>query len=143
MAGKRVEKPLMETFCKLFDVKEEYYRIKISGREIGENIGFDREVDFYLFNPNGEKNYKCEVKLMGEGNPESADAVIARDSKVFIADKLSYLNKRQLDSLGIEWLELRSENGFRKFGSILSRLGIPHEEFIGDTNSALDILFSS
>ncbi|MBI5682045.1 MAG: CfrBI family restriction endonuclease [Deltaproteobacteria bacterium] len=32
---------------------------------------------------------------MGKCNPESADAVIARDSKVFIADKLSETNKRQ------------------------------------------------
>jgi hypothetical protein len=30
----------------------------------------------------GGNRYKCEVKLMGKGNPESADAVIARDSRV-------------------------------------------------------------
>ena len=33
---------------------------------------------------------------MRRGNPESADAVIARDSRVFIADKLSDMNKKQL-----------------------------------------------
>lgn len=38
---------------------------------------------------------------MGKGNPESADAVIARDSKVFVADKLSDLNKKQLDTLKV------------------------------------------
>ena len=70
-------------------------------------------------------NYKCEVKLMGKGNPESADAVIARDSKVFVADKLSETNKRQLDSLDVEWVELRDANGFQKFKSVLESLDIP------------------
>ncbi len=51
---------------------------------------------------------------MGRGNPESADAVIARDSKVFVADKLSDTNKRQIDSLGVEWVELRINGGFSK-----------------------------
>jgi len=35
---------------------------------------FEIEIDFYPIS-NGQ-NYKCEVKLMGKGNPESADAVI-------------------------------------------------------------------
>lgn len=58
--------------------------------------------------------YCCEVKLMGKGNPESADAVIARDNRVFVADKLSDLNKSQLTSLGLEWVELRDTNGYFK-----------------------------
>lgn len=64
---------------------------------------------------------------MGKGNPESADAVIARDSAVFVADKLSETNKKQLDSLNINWIELRSENGYTKFGSILQALQIEHK----------------
>ncbi|MGI8495592.1 MAG: CfrBI family restriction endonuclease, partial [Pyrinomonadaceae bacterium] len=63
----------------------------------------------------GDNQYKCEVKLMGKGNPESADAIIARDSKVFVADKLSEMNKKQLNSLRVNWIELRSANGFQKF----------------------------
>jgi hypothetical protein len=56
---------------------------------------------------------------MGKGNPESADAVIARDSKVFIADKLSDLNKTQLDSRKVNWVELRNENGYQRFEKAL------------------------
>ncbi len=122
-AGKRVEKPLMQTLCKLYDVPDNHYAIKIKGRLV-QDSDFEREVDFYLVE--GKNQYKCEVKLMERGNPESADAVIARDSKVFVADKLSETNKKQLDSLGIEWVELRSKNGFQKFEVVLNNLRIPH-----------------
>ena len=58
------------------------------------------------------KEYRVEVKLMGKGNPESADAVIARDSHIFIADTLSEQNKKQLKALGIEFLELKKRKDF-------------------------------
>ena len=88
-AGKRVEKPLMLTLCKLYGVSDSNYQIETISRDADET--FEREIDFYLKDENNI--YKCEVKLMGKGNPESADAVIARDSKIFIADKLSDTNK--------------------------------------------------
>jgi len=122
-AGKRVEKPLMQTLCKLFNVPNKYYAIKLKGKNKKDISSFDREIDFYLIQNNN--NYKCEVKLMGKGNPESADAVIARDSKVFIADKLSITNKNQLDNLNIYWVELRSKNGYTRFKNILRNLEIP------------------
>jgi len=137
-AGKRVEKPLMQTLCKLYDVPDNNYAIKIKGRLV-QDSDFEREVDFYLIS--GENQYKCEVKLMGRGNPESADAVIARDSKVFIADKLSETNKKQLDSLGIEWVELRNKNGFRKFEKVLNNLKIPHKIFNSNIDKKLDKIF--
>ena len=65
---------------------------------------------------------------MGRGNPESADVVIARGSKVFIACKLSDKNKKQLNSLDVEWVELRSENGFKKFRVVLENLGISYQQ---------------
>lgn len=120
-AGKRVEKPLMQTLCKLYGVSEENYTAELKGQDGRED--FTREVDFYLIKDAAQ--YKCEVKLIGKGNPESADAVIARDSAVFVADKLSETNKRQLDSLGVEWVELRTEDGFQKFKTVLERLDIP------------------
>ncbi len=123
-AGKRVEKPLMQTLCKLYKVSEENYTAELKG--VGGQEDFTREIDFYLIKDGS--NYKCEVKLMGKGNPESADAVIARDSKVFIADKLSETNKRQLDSLDVEWVELRDANGFQKFKTVLVRLNIPFRD---------------
>jgi len=133
-AGKRVEKPLMETLCKLYGVSKRNYRSELKGSDKIED--FTREVDFYL--TKGESDYKCEVKLMGKGNPESADAVIARDSHVFITDKLSETNKAQLDSLGVEWVELRTINGFQRFKKVLQNLKITFTD-INPQNLEADI----
>lgn len=130
-AGKRVEKPLMQTLCKLYKVPADYYKVKVIKLEheaIEET--FEREIDFYLCS-NGN-DYKCEVKLMGKGNPESADAVIARASAVFVADKLSDTNKAQLGSLNVHWVELRNHEGFKRFKQTLEALDIPHEDYMGD-----------
>ncbi len=139
-AGKRVEKPLMETLCKLYGVKkEENYKIKIKGKDKTKSaLDFVREIDFYLCNK--ENDYKCEVKLMGRGNPESADAVIARDSAVFVADKLSVTNKNQLNSLKVQWVELRGDNGYKRFEKVLDNLNIPHHSFTGDLNERLSLI---
>lgn len=137
-AGKRVEKPLMQTLCKLYGVSEKSYALKIKGKELKEDE-FEREIDFYLIE--GKNQYKCEVKLMGIGNPESADAFIARDSRVFVADKLSDTNKKQLDSRKVEWVELRSVNGFKRFGTVLKNLRIPHMKLKDGSNQKLDSVF--
>lgn len=137
-AGKRVEKPLMQTLCKLYGVPEQNYALRISGKEI-EEYDFEREIDFYLVE--GNNQYKCEVKLMGRGNPESVDAIIARDSKVFVADKLSDTNKKQLNSLRVEWVELRSNGGFERFDTVLKNLKIPHEKLPSNIDKKLEIIF--
>lgn len=125
--GKRVEKPLMLELCALCEVPKEFINPNIF-RKDGE-LDFDREVDFKLFNKDKSKIYRVEVKLMGKGNPESADAVIARDSHIFIADTLSLQNKNQLKSLGIEFLELKNnKNSIADFKKILERLEIPHKK---------------
>lgn len=138
-AGKSVEKPLMEALCKLYSVPKPSYRSQT--RTVRGVSTFSREVDFYLIR--GSEELKCEVKLMGRGNPESADAAIARDSHIFIADTLSNTNKRQLNSRGVEWVELRSDPGFRRFKTVLENLEIPHEKLDernleSNINSALE-----
>lgn len=140
-AGKKVEKPLMLTLCKLYQVSDENYAVKLKGSntEVDETT-FEREIDFYLVQ--GADQHKCEVKLMGKGNPESADAVIARDSRVFVADKLSETNKRQLNSLGVCWVELRSDNGFQKFAEVLDILKIPHHTMLEISEENLENIFS-
>lgn len=137
-AGKRVEKPLMQTLCKLYSVPEQNYIVKLKGKaaKAKDDPDFEREIDFYL--TENKNLYKCEVKLMGRGNPEGADSVIARDSKIFVADKLSDTNKSQLDSLKVEWVELRSDGGYKKFKNILENLNIPHKEFIGNLDDETD-----
>ena len=133
-AGKRVEKPLMETFCRLFDVPENYYRIK--SKSANKKSSYEREIDFYFVANSGEEK-KCEIKLMGRGNPESADAVIARDSAVFVADKLSDTNKAQLDSLGVSWVELHGNDRFKRFAAMLDRFGIPRKDNPDTSESAI------
>jgi len=131
-AGKRAEKFLMTTLCKIFDVPFKHYdqsRVPASMRE----------VDFYIIND--ENYYRCEVKLMGKGNPESADAIFARESSVFVADKLSDLNKRQAEKLNCEWIELRSQEGYKRFDQVLTRLGIPHNKFDGNIDDKLNSVF--
>ena len=133
--GKRVEVPLMQTLCSLYGVPSDNFMIPKNGQELDkEEVA--REVDFYLI---GDSNkYKCEIKLMGRGNPESADAVYARDSQVFVADKLSDMNKKQLDSSGIEWVELRAKGGFMRFEHVLKQLNIPYNPLSKDIESKLD-----
>ena len=78
---------------------------------------------------------------MGRGNPESADAVIARDSKVFVADKLSDTNKKQLNSRKVEWVELRSDGGFKRFEIVLDNFKIPHNKLPNNIDKELDKVF--
>ena len=132
-AGKRVEKYLMATLCKVFSVPFEHFdqsKIPISMRE----------VYFYLIKNN--KYHRCEVKMMGRGNPESADAIFARESNVFVADKLSDLNKHQANKLKVKWVELRNEDGYKRFATILKELDIPFKNFEGNLDNHLDIILT-
>lgn len=142
-AGKNVEKLLVITLCKLFGVADEHFSAKPVGkvsRKVkkgsDEEANFTREIDFYLMS--GGQAKKCEIKLMGAGNSESADAIFARDTDIFIADKLSDQNKEQLNSNKILWVELRGINGIKKFAEVLTALQIPHVPFDGDLESKLN-----
>ncbi len=118
-AGKQVEKPLMKALCALHRVPKKHY----DQERIPQS---EREPDFYLIDSAG-RSYRCEVKLLGKGNPESADAPLARDVHIFIADTISDTMKAQLDSRGIQWTELRGAQDWQKFAQILDKLGIPHK----------------
>ena len=66
---------------------------------------------------------------MGKGNPESADATIARDTKIFVADTLSTQNKAQLKQRGIEFVELKNNpDSLHDFKEILEKLNIPYDK---------------
>lgn len=137
-AGKSAEKYLMLTLCKLYQVPENNYNAFHFVKNRGKKV--DREVDFYLLN-NG-KEYLCEVKLMGKGNPESADAIIARDSNVFVADTLSQQNKNQCEQLGVKWVALRDKEGYKRFEKALKEFNIPHTEFTDNLDTHLDKILS-
>ncbi len=132
-AGKQVEKILMMTLCKLYSISDNNYETKFV-RDRAKSV--DREIDFYL--KNETEKYRCEVKLMGKGNPESADAIFARGSDIFVADKLSEQNKHQADELNVHWVELHSHEGFRRFKFILEKLNIPHKDLNDDIDGAVD-----
>jgi hypothetical protein len=134
-AGKQVEKALMLTLCKLYSVPDDHYtKTGLTDEK--------REVDFFLIDQGG-KRYQCEVKLMGKGNPESADAALARTTDIFVADKLSDLTKGQFTGRGIHWVELRSEGGYQRFGNILAQIGVPHTPFSGNLDAVLPEIFAS
>lgn len=124
--GKKVEKPLLDELCRMANVPAENIDNKTFKKN--KNLAYDREVDYKLISRTG-KIYRTEVKLMGKGNPESADATIARDSDIFIADMLSEQNCAQLSSRNIHYLVLKNnENSINNFIKILDDLDIPHKE---------------
>jgi hypothetical protein len=135
-AGKSAEKYLMLTLCKMYQVPDANYNASYFVKDKGKKV--DREIDFYLLNKG--KEYLCEVKLMGKGNPESADAIIARNSNVFVADTLSQQNKNQCDQLGVNWVALRDKGGYKRFKTVLEKLEIPHEDYKGDLEKDLPII---
>ena len=122
--GKKVEKPLLNKLCELCGIPNDYIDNKNFIKD--KEKSFDREIDYKLKSFSG-KWYKIEVKLMGKGNPESADATIARDSDIFVADTLSQQNKNQLNSRNIKYLVLKNnKNIISDFKEILTKLEIPH-----------------
>ena len=135
-AGKSVEKYLMLTLCKLYKVEEKYYNAEHFVKDKLKKV--DREIDFYLKNNN--KQYKCEIKLMGAGNPESADVILARESNVFVADTLSEQNKNQCDELGVCWIACRDKDGFRRFSKVLEKFNIPFTDYTGNLDEDLPLI---
>lgn len=132
-AGKRAEKYLMLVLCRLYNVDSNYYNADHFIKD--KKLEVDREIDFYLRNNGNE--YKCEVKLMGQGNPESADAIIARGSHVFVADTLSKQNKNQCDQLGVSWVACRDSEGYKRFERVLQRFNIPYTPYKGNLDEDL------
>ena len=122
--GKKVEKPLLDKLCELAGVPNK--NIDNSHFIKNKDKPFDREVDYKLISEEN-KTYRIEVKLMGKGNPESADATIARDSNIFVADTLSEQNCNQLKSRGVKYLILKDNpDAVKDFKNILKELNIPY-----------------
>lgn len=132
--GKQIEKPLMVVLCKIYDVPFEFHNQE-------DNPESFREVDFYILSRYGRK-LRTEVKLMGKGNPESADAIFAREPAIFIADKLSDKNKTQAGMLGVQWVELRTPDGYKRFQDVLKALNVPHSDLAGDINIKLETILT-
>ncbi len=128
--GKRLELPLMLTLAKLYQVPPSHY----AGKGL---TGESREVDFHFLSNSGDQFF-CEVKLMGKGNPESADSTIARRSNIFIAQTLSDKNKSQLTNRGHHWVELGAVDGYKRIFTVFTYLDVPCVEFDGDLDAALD-----
>lgn len=124
--GKKVEKPLVTKLCQMCGVPKEYMDDSIFKKN-GE-LDYDREVDYKLYDDN-HNHIRVEVKLMGRGNPESADVIYARDTKFFIADTLSEQNKRQFESNNIPYIEMKGNNRVVEcFEKTLTELNIPHNK---------------
>lgn len=132
--GKRVEKPLVDELCRRAGVPEEYIDRKPFRRD--KSLPYDRETDYRLLDMAG-KICRVEVKLMGRGNPESADVTIARDTDILIADTLSTQSQSQLISRGTQFLTLHNNPTIlQDFSNILDSLNIPHKNKNGPIPSA-------
>ena len=114
-AGKQAEGPLMAALCLLHQVDRRFWRL-------AEPNEFPHQIDFVLMSHG--KQYLCEVKLMGKGNPESAKAAHAHDASLLVADRLSEQAKQSLAKNNIEWVELAQPNGYQRFGPVLDRFNI-------------------
>ncbi|GHT22585.1 hypothetical protein AGMMS49953_01650 [Endomicrobiia bacterium] len=103
---------------------EEYINSSIFKKD--GTLNFDREVDFKLYDSRKEKEYRVEVKLMGKGNPESADVIYARGTDIFIADTLSEQNRNQLKSENINYIEMKGNlHCVNDFKILLKKLNVP------------------
>jgi hypothetical protein len=69
------------------------------------------------------------------------DAIVARDSHVFVASTFSNLGKEQLTKRGVQWVELQTKNGYRKFAAVLQALGVSFTDFDGDFDARLPQTF--
>lgn len=121
--GKQIEKPLIITLCKILKVDAKCYK-----NTCVDNINNPRESDFYLENDDG-RCFRCEVKLMGKGNPESADGAMARKAAFFLADKLSDQNKSELNKLNIKWVAMADHNSLQQMSSRLDELHISNTPY--------------
>ena len=116
--------------------------VKKTKEDYGEKYNFsnDSSIAFCWFVLENIFNLKedeidealTDTNYLKRQNRDSADdsgidAVIARDSNIFIADTLSLQNKNQLKALNIEYLELKknNKNCLKDFKAILEKLNIP------------------
>jgi len=133
--GKAIEAPLMETFAKLLEIDERNY---ITQEE--EKPDTTRETDFFFVDDDG-KTISVEIKLMGRGNPESADGAIARNSEIFFAYKLSESNKRNLtENQNIHYVEFSSGECVDQLQEILNEYNIDYSPFEGSKEELSDEL---
>lgn len=123
--GKQAEGPLMEALCRVFRVPEHSFSRRVNDEDA------KREVDFYLYRPVG-RPVKCEVKLMGKGNPESADHTAARQTNVFVASTLSQSTRNSLDENNIMWTELQRPLGLLRFQQTLGAYAIEYSTISED-----------
>ena len=132
--GKQIEGPLVILLCKMLQVSSKYYE-----NNCIDDQNNPRESDFFLTNNKGDC-LRCEVKLMGKGNPESADGAMARNVKIFIADKLSKQNKNELDKRNIFWIAMADGNTLQQFSDCLDKINIPHHKWDAKNNISKVIL---
>lgn len=123
--GKKVEKPLVTKLCILCGVPKDHIDSSVFIKNM--ELDYDREVDYKIYDKSMNE-IRVEVKLMGKGNPESADVIYARDTKMFIADTLSQQNKNQFNANSIPFIEMKNNGDVvGDFKKALDRLNVPHE----------------
>lgn len=132
--GKGIEGPFMDIITKLLDIPEDNYFFK-DDEDSPESI---RETDFF-FVTDSEDILPVEIKLMGRGNPESADGAIARDVNIFFYH-LSDNNKEILSDKGIDYIEMCNGETLTQLYDILDKYSIGYDEFSGDDTELIEAI---
>ena len=117
--GKQTEVPLMKTLCALFSVSNDYWRQS-------EPDDARHQIDFMLLRSG--RPIRCEIKLMGRGNPEGFKAAMPNDAQLLVADHLSDQARTTLTKNRVQWVALAEPQGYRRFGQVLDAFNIPHSD---------------
>lgn len=131
--GKGIEKPFMRIIVSLLEIDEGNFYFK----DDQDCPDTNRDTDFFFVNEDGDI-LAVEIKLMGRGNPESADGAIARNANIFFAYKLSDSNKTNLSNLGIYYIELIGGNFLEKLYDVLEDNNVPFTCFTGSEDQLVE-----
>ncbi len=128
--SKRLELPLMLTLAKLYQVPAIHY----AGTAMAAKT---EDVSFCFISRSGVE-LRCELKLMGKGNPESTESIFSDNSNIVIVDKASETERCELHQFRKHWVELGVAEGYKRMFTVFTYLDIPCSEFDGDLDTALD-----
>lgn len=127
--GKQAEVPLMETLCEIFGVADQHRRVPGAGEG-------HHQTDYTLIKDAAV--YRCEVKLSGKGNPEGLPLAPARGARLLVADQMSDQTKQTCKEMNVEWVELASPDGWKRFGRALDAFKIPRNRREAVSEEELD-----
>ena len=96
------------------------------------------EVQFWQVIDRLDWSKKTAADILAPASAFLATLPIA--SIYLFADKLSDKNKEQANRLGVQWIELRTEDGYKRFKNVLQTLNVPHSELTEELTARLETI---